>query len=44
MRDYLDKIRPSLKDILDDLKNPDTWKVQLVIAINFISSCEVFKE
>ena len=43
MRD-LDKIRPSLKDILDDLKKPDTWKVQLVIAINFISSCEVFKE
>ena len=37
VEEYLDKFRPYLKDI-DNLKKPDTWKVQLAIAINFISS------
>ena len=27
-----------LKDIINDLKTSDTWKIQLAIAINFISS------
>ena len=27
-----------MKDIINDLKKPDTWKIQLTIAINFISS------
>ena len=35
---YLYKIRPFLKDIINDLKTPDIWKIQLTIAINFISS------
>ena len=35
---YLNKIKLYLKDIIDNLKNSDTWKNQLTIAINFISS------
>ena len=34
----LNKIRPYLKDIINNLKISDTWKIQLTIAINFISS------
>ena len=36
LRKYLNKIRPYLKDIIDDLKKTDTWKIQLTIAISFI--------
>ena len=35
---YLDEIKPYLKDIINNLKNSDTWKIQLTIAINFICS------
>ena len=35
---YLNKIKLYLKDIIDHFKNSDTWKNQLTIAINFISS------
>ena len=35
---YLDEIKPHLKDIINNLKNSDTWKIQLTIAINFICS------
>ena len=38
VEEYLNKIRPYLKDIINNLKKSDTWKVQLVIANNFISS------
>ena len=38
VEEYLNKIRPQLKDIINDLKKSDTWKIQLTIAINFISS------
>ena len=36
--EHLDKIRPSLKDTVNDLKKPDSWKIQLTITINVISS------
>ena len=39
------KIRPYLRDILNNLKKCDTWKTKLTVAINFISSkdnCEEF--
>ena len=36
--EYLDKIRPYLRDIVNDLKQSDTLKVQLKITISFISS------
>ena len=38
MEEYLNKIRPYLKDIINNLKTSDTWKIQLTIANNFISS------
>ena len=37
-KEYLNKIRPCLKDIINNLKKSDTWKIQLTIATNFISS------
>ena len=33
--EYLDKIRPYLKDIINDLKQRDAWKTQITITINF---------
>ena len=39
IEEYLNKIRPCLKDIMNDLKMKyRTWKIQLTIAINFMSS------
>ena len=35
---YHNKIRPYLKDIINNLKKSDKRKIQLTIAINFISS------
>ena len=37
VEEYIDKIRPYLKNIINDIKNPDSWKIQLTITINFIS-------
>ena len=34
--EYLNKIKPCLRNIIIYLQNPDTWKIQLKIAINFI--------
>ena len=36
IENYLNKIKPYLKDIINHLKKCDTWKIQL--TINFISS------
>ena len=38
VEEYLDKIRPYLRGIINDLKQSDTWKIQLTITINFVSS------
>ena len=38
IEEYLNKIRPYCNDIINDVKNFDAWKIQLRIAINFISS------
>ena len=35
---YHNKIRLYLKDIINNLKKSDTWKIQLKIAMNSISS------
>ena len=35
---YLNKIKPYFRNIIIDLQSSDTWKIQLTIAINFISS------
>ena len=42
--EYLNKIEPYLRNIIINLQNSDTWKVQLTIAINFISSKDAEKE
>ena len=35
---YLDKIEPYLNDLIDNQKTQGEWKIQLTMAINFISS------
>ena len=37
---FYNKIRPYLKDIINNLKKSDTWKVPLAIENNFISSID----
>ena len=38
VEEYLNKIKPYLKNITNDLKESRTWKIHLTITINFISS------
>ena len=44
VKEYLDKIKPCLRDIIINIQEIDTWKIQLAIVINFISSKDVDKE
>ena len=41
---YVNKIKPYLKDIISNLKKYDTWKIPLTIAINFTFSKDNGKE
>ena len=38
VEEYLNKVRQYLKDIINNLKKSDTWRIQLSIAINFVFS------
>ena len=38
VEEYFNKVRPYLKNIINNLKKFDSCKIQLTIAINFISS------
>ena len=38
VEEYLNKIRPYLKHIINNLKKSDMWKIQLTIANNIVSS------
>ena len=38
VNEYLDIIRPYLRDIINDHKTQSEWKIQLTAEINFISS------
>ena len=38
--EYLNKIRPYLKDIINNFKKSDRWKIQSKIGNNFISSID----
>ena len=38
VEEYVNKIKPYLRDIINDLKKSDTWKIQWPITISFISS------
>ena len=40
VEEHLNKIRPYLKDIMNNFKRSDTWKIQLTIAINFVSNID----
>ena len=40
IKKYLNKIRPYLEDIMNDLQKFDTWKIQLTTSINFMSSID----
>ena len=40
VEEYLNKIRPYLKDIINNLKKSDKCKIQLTIANNFILSID----
>ena len=37
LRKYFDKIRPYLKDMIDDYKSKGEWKIQITMRIIFIS-------
>ena len=39
VEEYLNKIKRSVKDIINNFRKSDTWKIQLKVAINFIT-CE----
>ena len=40
VEEYLNKIRPYLKDIINNLKKSEAWKIQLAITNNFTSSTD----
>ena len=42
--EYLNKIETYLRNIMINLQNSDIWKIQLTIAINFISSRDTEEE
>ena len=44
VKEYLNKIRPYLKDIIKNLKKSDTSKFELAMTNNFISSVDIDKE
>ena len=41
---YLNKIKSYLKDLIISFQESDTWKVQLTITINFMSTKNVEKQ
>ena len=44
LKEYLEKIKPYLRDLITDLVESDTWKNPLALIINFISSKDAEKE
>ena len=44
IKEYLDKIKPYLKDIIKDIQISDTWKIKLTIVIHFISFKDIDKQ
>ena len=44
VKECLDKIKPYLRDIMINLQKYDTWRIQLTIAANSISSKDVDEE
>ena len=44
VKEYLDKIKPYLTDVITNPQKSGTWKVQLTIEIKFLSSTDVDEE
>ena len=44
VEEHLNKIRPYLRDIINDLKQSDISKIQLTTLNNFVSSLDNNKE
>ena len=44
IKQYFNKLRPYLKDIINNLKKCDTRKIHLTIANNFICSIDNYEE
>ena len=44
IKEYHDEVKPYLKVIINNIKKFDTLKIQLTIAINFISFKDIDKE
>ena len=44
MKEYLDKSKPYFRDIVINLQKSSTWKIQLIVAINFISLKDIEEE
>ena len=40
IEEYLNEVKSYLKDTMNNLKKYDTWKIQLTIENNFISSID----
>ena len=38
IKEYLNKFKPYLNDLIDDLKTKGEWKIKLTMTINFFSS------
>ena len=37
LNEYFDKIKPYLKDMIDDYKSKGEWKIQIIMKIVFVS-------
>ena len=44
VNEYLNEIKPYLKDIITDFQKSGTWKIQWTIAINFLSTKDLDEE
>ena len=44
VNEYLNELKPYLKDIITDFQKSGTWKIQCTIAINFLSSKDLDEE
>ena len=44
VKEYLNEVKPYLRDMIINLPKSDTWKIQLTISINFISFKDVHEE
>ena len=40
VEEYLNKTRPYFKYVINNIKKSETWKIQLAIANNFVSSTD----